>query len=299
MHSIKGFFKNLILEHKAKKQVVLSRSKFGTFVLFLFLLLFCSFMILPMFYSVIQSLKPIDEIFAFPPRFFVKNPTLSNFAQIFQLSDNLWVPFSRYLLNSVIVSAIGTFLNIIIATMAAYSLSKSKIRFRNAYTSMVVIAMMFQGEVTAIPQYLVISKLKLVDTYGAMILPALASTMGLYLMKQFIVSSIPDATLEAARIDGAGEFKILFNIVMPSVKPAMMTLLIFTFQTFWNGTGTQYIFSEELKQLPSVLSTISAGGIVRAGAASAVSVMMMIPPILIFIYSQSSVMETMSHSGLK
>ena len=299
MEKIKLQIKNLWLEHKAGKTVVLSRSRFGTFILFLFLALFCCFMILPMFYSVVQSLKPIEEIYAFPPRFFVKNPTFSNFTQIFHLSDNLWVPFSRYLFNSVFVTIIGTTLNILIATMAAYALSKSKIRFKNAYTTLIIIAMMFQGEVTAIPQYLVISKLKLTDTYGAMILPALAGTMGLYLMKQFIVSSVPDATLEAARIDGAGEFRILFNIVMPSVKPAMMTLLIFTFQAFWNGTGAQYIFSEELKQLPSVLSAISAGGIARTGAASAVSVLMMIPPILIFVYSQSSVMETMAHSGLK
>lgn len=127
----------------------------------------------------------------------------------------------------------------------------------------------------------------------------MATTMGVFLMKQFIIASIPDATLEAARIDGAGEFRIFWKIVMPSIKPAWMTLIIFTFQSMWNATGVQYVYSEQLKMLPSVLQTISAGGIARAGAGSAVAVVLMIPPILIFILSQSSVMETMSHSGLK
>ncbi|MBR3594218.1 MAG: carbohydrate ABC transporter permease [Clostridia bacterium] len=286
-------------ERRSRKKVMLSRSKAGNFGVFIFLLAISLFMILPMVYSVVQSLKPIDEIFAFPPRFFVRHPTFDNYKQLFKLADNLWVPFSRYLFNSVIISTVGTTLYMVIATMAAYPLAKAKTTTMYIISQAIVMAMLFRGDTTAIPQYIIIAKLGMVDTYYAMILPTLASTMGVYLIRQFIVTAIPDETLEAARIDGAGEYRIFFQIIIPSVKPALLTLVIFTFQTMWNSTGTQYIFSEELKQLPSVLSSISAGGLARSGASAAVSVVMMIPPIAVFLISQSSVMETMTHSGLK
>ena len=256
-------------------------------------------MLLPILYAVLQSLKPIEEIFAYPPRFWVKNPTFDNFTQVFQLADNLWVPFSRYLFNSVMVSVIGTLVYIIIASMAAYPLAKASFPGAKIISLIIVWTMLFRGEVTAIPQYIVISSLKMVDTYLAVLLPPMAGTMGVFLMQQFIVSTIPNETLEAARIDGATEFGILFKIVFPCVKPGWLTLIIFTFQNFWNSTGGTYLYSEQLKMLPNVMSSIAAGGIARAGAGSAVAVLLMIPPILIFILSQSSIMETMSHSGLK
>ncbi len=296
---LRQFWQRYQFERNSRKKVMLSRTKAGNFFVFLFLLAMSMFMILPMVYSVVQSLKPIDEIFAFPPRFFVRNPTLDNFKQLFKLADNLWVPFSRYLFNSIAVSFIGTGLYLVIATLAAYPLAKAKTTAMYIISQAIVIAMLFRGDTTAIPQYIIIAKLGMVDTYYAMIFPTLASTMGVYLIRQFIVTAIPDETLEAARIDGAGEYKIFFSIVVPSVKPALMTLVIFTFQSMWNSTGTQYIFSENLKQLPSVLSSISAGGLARSGASAAVSVVMMIPPIVVFLISQSSVMETMTHSGLK
>ena len=295
----KSLLNNWIAEYRSRKKVMLSRSKAGNFGVLLFLILVSAFMILPMIYSVVQALKPIDEIFAFPPRFFVKHPTLDNFKQLFKLCDNLWVPFSRYLFNSLAVSIIGTGLYVVVATLAAYPLAKCNDKAMYFISQLIVIAMLFRTEVTAVPQYIVIAKLGMIDTYFALVLPVLATTMGVYLIRQFIITAIPDDTLEAARIDGAGEYKIFFSIVIPSVRPAILTLIIFTFQSLWNSVGTQYIFSEELKQLPSVLSSISAGGLARSGASAAVSVVMMIPPIIVFLISQSSVMETMTHSGLK
>lgn len=295
-----NFIKSLYVEHQARKRVMLSRSHVGNFFVFLFLLLICSFMILPILYSVIQSLKPMDEIFAYPPKFFVRNPTFENFRQVFKLADNLWVPFTRYLFNSLFISIVGTGTYVIIASLAAYPLAKAKMKGLFIISQLIVWTLLFRPEVTAIPQYIIIAKLGLVDTYGSLILPTLASTMGVFLMRQFIVASIPDSLLEASRLDGASEFRVFFSIVMPAVKPALMTMIIFTFQTFWNNGGTQqYIYSENLKGLASALSTIVSGGIARTGAASAVSVIMMIPPIAVFIFTQSSVMETMTHSGLK
>ena len=290
--------KKLLHIKRADKKVRLSRSVAGNIGVGIFLAVICCFMALPMVYSIVQSLKPLDEIFAYPPRFFVKRPTFDNYLQVFTLADSLWVPFSRYLFNSVVVSIIGTLIYMVFAAMAGYSLAKGRFFGRVVIGQIVVWTMLFRGEVTAVPSYIIVAKLGLVDTYSSIVLPALAGTMGVFLIKQFVIASVPDTTLEAARIDGANEYRIFFTIVAPSIRPALMTLLIFTFQGFWNN-GSAYIYSEELKMLPSVLSSISAGGIARAGAGAAVAVLMMIPPVAVFIYSQSSVMETMSHSGLK
>ncbi len=284
---------------RGKSGTMLSRSHFGNFVLFLFLLFIAFFMFIPLFYAIVQAFKPMEEVFAFPPKFFVRNPTLNNFISVFQLAQNLWVPFTRYAFNSIFVSVLGTGLYIIIASLAAYPLSKHRFPGKQALVLLVVWALLFRPEVMSVSQYIVISKLGLINSNGSIILPALASTFGVFLMNQFMGFSIPDSTLEAARIDGASEYKIFYRIVMPSVKPAWMTLIIFTFQTLWNATGVNYIYDESLKMLPSVLSTIAAGGIARVGAGSAVAVILMIPPILIFVFSQNSIMETMSHSGLK
>lgn len=284
---------------RTERRARLYKSRKGTVAIVLFLLVVCAFMVLPMVYAILQSLKPIDELFAFPPRFFVRRPTLASYSQVFQLADNLWVPFTRYLFNSVFVSVVGTLAYVLVASFAAYPLAKARFPGAALISNLVVWTMLFRGEVTAIPQYIVISSLGMVDTYWAILLPSLAATMGVFLMQQFITSSLPDSVLEAARIDGANEYRIVVSIVFPSVKPGWLTLVIFTFQGLWNNTGGQYLYSENLKMLPSVLSTISAGGLARAGAASAVAVLMMIPPIALFIYSQNSVMETMSHSGLK
>ena len=282
------------------KKVKFSRSRVGTFWIFLFLLLLCAFMALPMVYAILQSIKPLDEIFIYPPRFFVRNPTLDNFRQVGQLLSNLWIPFSRYIFNSFFVTIVGTVLYMASAAMAGYALGKGKFRGRKTLSVMVEWAMLFRAEVMAVSVYMIICALGIVDTYLALILPPLSGSMGVFLIRQFVLVSIPDSTLEAARIDGANEYVIFTKIALPSIKPALLTVMIFTFQSMWTNSGTgQYIFSENLKDLPSALSTIAASGIARAGAASAVSIILMIPPIIVFLISQSSVMETMTHSGMK
>ncbi len=300
MSTIMAMYRKIQFNLRSRKKVSLSRSKGGTIGIFLFLLIVCSFMALPLVYSVIQSLKPLEEIFAYPPRFFVYNPTLDNFRQVLALTDNLWVPFARYLFNSFFVTIVGTLIYVMLSSMAAYPLAKARFFGSKLINQLFVWTLLFTAEVTAVPKYLVVAKLGMVDSYWAIILPYLASTMGVFLMRQFIVASIPDSTLEAARVDGASEYRIFGQIVLPSIKPAWMTLVIFAFKDLWNaGTSAEYIYSENLKGLNAVMSTISTGGLGRTGAACAVAVLMMIPPIVIFIYSQGSVMETMTHSGLK
>lgn len=284
---------------KDRKKVRLSRSFGGTFAIFMFLVIIGVFMALPIVYSIVQSIKPLEEIFAYPPKFFVKNPTFDNYVQVYQLCQNLWVPLSRYVFNSLFISVLGTVVYVFIASMAAFPLSKHNFPGKVIISLVIVWALLFRPEVTGVAQYIIISKLNMINTYWSMFLPPLAGTFGVFLMMQFMETAIPDSLLEAARIDGAKEYRIFFSIAMPAVKPAWLTLVIFTFQSFWNATGVSYIYDESLKTLPSVLTNISSGGLARSGASSAVAVILLVPPIIIFIISQSSMTETMAHTGLK
>lgn len=284
--------------YKKPKTKTLSRSTGGTIVIFLILTILGAFMLLPIVYVIVTAFKPVNEIFIYPPKFFVQNPTVANFITLIDITQETWVPFERSLFNSVFVSVAGTTLYIIIASMAAYPLAKKSSKFMTFYYNVLVLAILFRPEVTRTPLYIIMSEMKLINTYSSIILPVLAGSFGVFLMRQFMVT-IPDEMLEAARVDGANEYKIFGSLVMPMVKPAWMTLTIFTFNALWNTGDTQYIYDESMKTLTSVLQSISSAGIARAGAGAAVALILMIPPVIVFIISQSSVMETMSHTGIK
>lgn len=276
----------------------LNRSFAGNVGIFLTLGLIGSFMALPLVYVVNNAFKPLDELFLYPPRFFVRNPTMGNFIDLFAIISNSWVPFSRYVLNTVFITAAGTAGHVVLASLAAYALAKHAFPGRKLMFEIIILSLMFSAAVTAIPGYLIMSRLGWIDTYAAVIVPAFQSSLGLYLMKQFM-ETIPDALLEAARIDGRSEWSIFWTIAMPLVKPAWLTLTILSVQSLWGTTGGAYIFSEELKTLPFALSQITAGGIPRAGVSAAVSLFMMAVPVGLFILTQSNVIQTMSTSGMK
>jgi ABC-type glycerol-3-phosphate transport system permease component len=282
----------------AKRTKRLNRSFAGTFWLFVVLAAFGAFMALPLVLTINNAFKPLDELFRFPPLFFVRNPTLSNFADLFVLMSESWVPFTRYLLNTIIITGAGVIGHLLIASMAAYPLAKNDFPFRNMLFGMVVLALMFSGTVTAIPNYMIISYLGINNTYLAVIMPAFAFSLGLYLMKQFM-EQVPDSLVESARLDGASEFKIYWTIIMPNVKPAWLTLIILMFQQLWGTTGGIFLRSEQLKPLSFALNQIVLGGIARAGVSAAVGLIMMTVPITFFIVSQSKIIETMATSGMK
>lgn len=276
-----------------------NRSTGGDLVIFIILFLFGAFMFLPMLYAISTSFKPADELWVYPPRFFVRNPTLKNFKDLFTILDSSNIPFSRYIFNTVFVSVIGTFGHVIFSSMAAYAICKFRFRFKNILFHIVVLSLMFNTAVTAIPNYIIMSKLGLVDTLASLVIPAFGSSLGLYLMKQFIEQMIPDGILEAARIDGANEFLIFFKIAMPMVRPAWLTLIIFSFQGLWNLSDTTYIYREDLKPLNYALHQILAGGVTRVGASGAATVLMMLIPIILFVCTQSQIVETLATSGMK
>ena len=270
----------------------------GNGILF-FLMFICGiFMALPLIMIVNNALKPLDEIYQFPPKIFVRNPTLENFSDLFVLMNNSWVPFSRYIFNTIIITGGGMVGHVILASLAAYPLAKHTFPGKKTLFNMVVLSMMFSWTVTQIPQYLIISWLHINNTYAALILPAFSFGMGLYLMKQFM-EQLPDSLMESARLDGATEWKIFWSIVMPNVKPAWLTLAIFQFQQMWGNTGSTFLRDEDLKPLQYALQQISAGGTARAGAAAAVTFIIAAVPITFFLICQKNVLETMTSSGMK
>lgn len=275
-----------------------SRSAAGNVTVIIFLLIFGVFMILPLYYMVVSALKPTSELFYFPPKFYVIKPTLRNFLTLIKLQAQSDVPFERYLFNSVFVTVVSTVGYVLLASMAAYALSKHKFPLKNTITKSVVFAILFRPEVTSVPLYILMVKAHIIDNYWALILPAMSGSFGVFLLQQFL-DNVPNEMIEAARIDGASEFVIYRKLIMPMLKPAWMTVVIFTFISIWNTTAAQFIYSEDMKMLPAMLSSLSTAGVTRAGVAAAVGVLMMFPSVVIFLLSQNSIVETMAHSGLK
>ena len=282
-----------------KHKVVLNRSVGGDLGITIMLTLLGAFMFLPMLYVVMQSLKPLDELWMFPPRFIVMNPTLNNFSDLFVLMNTSWVPFSRYIFNTVLVSVCGTAGNLLFASMCAYALAKIKFPGRKWIFKTIRTSLMFHETVTAVTRFTIMSVLLLIDTPLALIIPAWGSTLGLYLMKQFMETNVNDSVLESSRLDGATEWKTFWVIAMPMVKPAWLTLIIYCFQGLWNAGSSIYIHSEQFKSFNYAIQQITAGGIKRAGASAASQVIMMMVPIAVFVISQSNIIETMGSSGMK
>ena len=179
-----------------------TRSVGGDIGIYIILAIFGVIMVLPLVYAIAQSLKPLDELWVFPPRFFVVNPTFKNFTDLFKLMGDSWVPFSRYIFNTAFISVVGTAGNVLFSAYAAYAIAKIPFPGRNFLFKIVVYSLMFNSTVTGITNFITMSALGWVDTYFAVIVPAFCTTFGLYLMKQFMETSVTDAVLESARLDG-------------------------------------------------------------------------------------------------
>ena len=270
----------------------------GTAAIFIFLTLLGLFMLMPIYLTVIMSVKPVEELFIFPPKMYAIRPTLDNFREMFSVLHQNRVPFSRYVFNSLFVTVTVTAAQCVFSSMAAFVLAKCRFPGSRVINGIIVISLLYQSNVIYIMQYIVMAKLHMIDTYAALIFPAIASPMGLFLMRQSI-GQVPDSMIEAAKVDGAGLFRICWQIVMPNQKPALMTLIIFAFQAAWNIQAGSVVFQEQYKTLPTVVSQAASAGLARAGVAIAAAVFMLVPPIVIFMLAQRQVIETMAHSGIK
>lgn len=280
------------------RKVRLYRSTGGDIVIFTMLAMVAAFMALPMVYTIGHAFKPLDEIFIFPPQFLPRHPTLENFYDLFVLMAQSWVPISRYLFNSLLIVTLGTAGNVIFGSLCAYALAKHNFPGKHLINSAILLSLMFAGAVLLIPHYLTMSYLGWINTYSAVIVPAWAATLGVFLLRNFIEHMVHDTLLEAARIDGASEFACYRLVVMPIVKPAWLTLIILSFQQLWADQGALFLYAEELKPLPYALSQIIGGGVGRAGVAAAVTVILMAVPITVFLINQTQIVETMGTSGI-
>ncbi|MGN1081199.1 MAG: carbohydrate ABC transporter permease [Acutalibacteraceae bacterium] len=276
-----------------------NRSAGGYITTIIVLLLMSVVMVIPMVYIICNAIKPLNELWVFPPRFFPHNPTLKNFKDLVEVMSTSTVPFSRYIFNTIFIAVVGTGCHVILSSLCAYVFSRRRMVGKEGLFKAVQTALMFVGGVTTIPSFLIMVKLGWIDTYWAYIVPAIGAPMGLYLMKQFMEQMVPMSVIEAARIDGCGEFRILFQIVMPIVKSAWVTLIILSFQGLWNTGGSNYIYDESLKTFNYALQQIISVGVIRAGIGAAGQVLLMLVPITVFLISQSNVMETMATSGMK
>ncbi len=277
----------------------LNRSVGGDIGIYILLAVVGCVMVLPMVYAICQSLKPLDELFFFPPRFMPVNPTLKNYSDLFRLMGDSWVPFSRYIFNTVFISVVGTAGNVLLSSYAAYAIAKIPFPGRNFLFQTVVYSLMFNSTVTGITNFLIMTWFGWVDTYFAVIVPAFCTTFGLYMMKQFMETSVNDSVLESARIEGASENKIFWKIAMPMVKPAWITLIIFAFKDLWNSGSNIFIYSEQLKTFNYAISQLVTSGVARSGVSAASTVVMMIVPVTVFVVTQSNIIQTMSTSGMK
>ncbi len=270
----------------------------GSVAIFLFLLILGLFMTLPIWLMLVNSVKPVNEMFIFPPKWYTLNPTLDNFWETYRVLGQMWVPFSRYVFNSIFVTAAVTVLQCVFGSMAAFCLAKVQFPGNKLINAVVVLALLYNSNVIYLMQYMVMAELHMINKMSALILPSVASAMGLYLMRQSM-STVPDAMIEAAKVDGANLFTICWKIVIPNQKPALMTMAIFAFQGAWNITGGSVVYDESLKTLPTVIQQAAAAGISRQGVTMAAAVILFVPPVLFFVLAQSQVMETMAHSGIK
>ncbi|HHV96863.1 MAG TPA: carbohydrate ABC transporter permease [Clostridiaceae bacterium] len=296
---VKSGLKNFRLIRKINRRVKVNRTVGGNVAMSIPLGLVAAFMALPMVYAISNAFKPLNEIFFFPPRFFVRNPTLDNFRDLFIIMSNSWVPFSRYIFNTVFITTAGTTGHVLVASLAAYALAKHNFPGRRFISRIIVLALMFSTAVTAIPNYLIMSRLGWIDTYLSVIVPSFATPVGVFLMRNFFEHAVPDIMLESARMDGAKEFAVFWKIAMPIVKPAWLTLILFTVQGLWSATGGTFIYSEQLKTLPVAFSQIIQGGIARSGVGAAIALLMISVPVIVFIITQSNVIETLATSGIK
>jgi multiple sugar transport system permease protein len=270
---------------------------------YFFLIPFSTLMILPIIFITSHAFKPQSELFAYPPRFFVRRPTFDNFIELSRVASSSGVPFSRYFVNSLIVTIVGVFLAVFITAFSAYALSKLKFRGKKFLFELNTLALMFVPIAVQIPRYLIIAQSGLIDTYLAHILPMIVMPVAMFLIKQFI-DQTPNELIESAKIDGASEMQIFLKIVFPVIMPAIATVGILAFQAIWNDTSTSILYiNDESKRTMAfymmTLTSVQGNTVAGQGLAAAAGLIMFLPNLILFIFLQSRIMNTMAHSGIK
>lgn len=275
----------------------------GQIKLYLFVIPLALITGLPIVFIFFHAFKPMEELFAFPPKFITTNPTLDNFRQLFKASRSAGIPLSKYVFNSLLITLSVVLSSMILSSAAAYAMSKLKFKGRDFIFNLNQLALMFVPVAVMIPRYLVVEFLGLTDTYWSQILPLIPLPVSVFLLKQF-VDTVPDSLIEAAYMDGATELHVFFKIIIPMIKPALATAAILVFQQVWTNleASNYYINDDSLKSLAFYMNTLaSANGntVAGQGVQAAASLIMFVPNLVLFCLLQNKVMNTMAHSGIK
>lgn len=261
-----------------------------------------AFMVLPIIYIISHAFKPVSELYAFPPKFLVRNPTLDNFRNLAKTVSGSLVSIGRYTFNSVVVTVLVVSLNVLVGSMAGFALSKLDFKGKKVLFEINTLSMMFVPAAVLIPRYLIIDKIGIMDTYFAHVLPLLAMPVGMFLVKQFI-DQVPNELIEAAVVDGANKLTVYRKVVLPLIKPAIATVCILSFQQVWGNLETSNMFTtkESMRTLAFYMSTLinTNTTVAGQGISAAAALIMFVPNIVLFIILQSQVMNTMAYSGIK
>lgn len=295
----KRIFRNKLRRVFSNRTAKQSRSKLGNVMMFIFLLIFGIFSMMPLVLMVSNSLKPINELYMYPQHFLPVAPTTASYKTLFNLLTETWIPFTRYLTNTVFITFIVIVGRVIVCSIAAYPLAKLKFKGKAILNSLIMFSLMFSTTINDIANYIIVDALGWVDTYFAVIIPLVGNSLGLFIIRNYTSAAIHDSLLEAARLDGCDEIGCYFKIVMPLIRPAWLTVTILTIQEVWGATHTIYLYSEELKTLPYALSQITSGNMLKQGAAQAGSVLMLVIPVIVFLFSQARMINAMGTSGIK
>ena len=264
-------------------------------VIYAFLLFSAILMAIPYIWMFVTSIKPVGEVQSYPPSFIVKNPTISPYQDLFRL-----IPILRYIANSIYVSASVTIANVFFCSLAGYAFAKHRFWGRDKMFFVLLGSLMIPWQVNMISGFILVRKLGWLNSYNSLIIPAMAGVFGVFLCRQFIMS-IPDDLIDAAKIDGCGEFTIYRLVILPLIKPVLATLAIFTFLQQWNNFIWPLIVinSSEMRTLPLALSVLNGQFGTRFAMIMAGAVVATAPMLIVFLFFQGYFMKGVVLMDLK
>lgn len=267
------------------------------FLIYVFLSLGALTMVIPYLWMLVTSFKPIGEIQTYPPTFFIRNPTILPYQDLFRL-----IPMGRYMLNSLFVASTVTLANLFFCSLAGYAFAKHKFFGRDKLFFMLLGSMMIPWQVNLIPGFIIVKNLGWLNTFYALIVPNIAMAFGIFLCRQYILS-IPDDLIDAAKIDGCTEFMIYRRVILPLIKPALAILAIFTFISQWNSFVWPLVVmhTSSMRTVPLALSVLNSQfgfgtnfAMVMAGAT-----VVTLPVLIVFICFQKYFIKGIALIGLK
>lgn len=271
-------------------------SQVGGWIFNIFLVLIGLLMFVPFYWVLVTSVLPSNVAYALPPKWFPTQITFSNFRQVFDL-----IPFGLLIFNSIKISFIITLGGIVTSVLAAYAFARLKFPGRDVFFVLLLAALMVPPQVTAIPTFILIRVLGLLDTHEAVYLPALVNVLGIFLLRQFFLT-IPKELDDAAKMDGAGHLRILFQIYIPLSWPSLSALAIVIFQAAWNDFFWPNLFLSSPEKMTLPVGLVALRGLYGTGSPAVIFAaisMILLPILILFIFTQRALTESLATTALK